>query len=128
MPRTAITGPLGELVIERAIIPVHYLTDIDAGWRYTDAAGHAHHCEYEGTDHYPTLREVVEEAYWCEGCEDEHERAHLECRQCGEIIHPGRTGPGTKYIPGLLTCTLDGEPVSPQRAQEIVAEWQAARG
>ena len=124
MARTTLTGPRGELVIERQVIPVHYLSDIDADWAFTDAAGHPHHCEYRGADHYPTLRRVVYERYWCEDCEDEHELEHRECRQCGEVIRPGTTGPGTRYIQGLLTCTLDGELISEERAMALAAEWR----
>ena len=128
MARAAITGSHGELVIEREVIPVHYLSDIDANWTFTDTAGHRHHCEYEAAEHYPTLVTVVDETYWCEDCEDEHELTHQACRLCGEKIRPGTTGPGTKYITGVLTCTLDGEPISRERADQVIAEWQAARG
>lgn len=123
LARTTLTGPRGELVMDRQVVPVHYLSDIDATWTFTDAAGHPHHCEYEAADHYPTLTVVLDARWWCGDCEDEHEDLHRECRQCGEEITPGRTGPGTKYIQGLLTCTLDGEPVSEEQAMALVAEW-----
>lgn len=128
MTRFALSGPQGELVIEREIIPVNYLSDIDANWMFTDAAGHVHHCEYEAADHYPTLRRVTDDTWWCEDCEDEHESTHLECRLCGEVIRPGTTGPGTKYIAGMITCTLDGEPVTREQADQVIAEWRRARG
>jgi hypothetical protein len=123
MAKTTLTGPRGELVIEREVIPVHYLSDINADWEFTDAAGHRHHCAYKAADHYPTLIRVTYETYWCGECDDEHELAHLECRQCGEVIRPGTTGPGTKYIPGLLTCTLDGELITQEQAMALAAEW-----
>lgn len=128
MPKTTLSGPRGELVIEREIIPVHYLSDIDANWTFTDAAGHEHHCEYEAADHYPTLRRVTEGTWWCEDCEDEHESTHLACRLCGETIRPGTTGPGTKYIPGMITATFNGELISRERAEQIAAEWSVPDG
>lgn len=128
MTRVSLTGPQGELVIEREVIQVSYLSDIDASWTFTDAAGHRHYCDYDAADHYPTLILVTDETYWCETCQDEHELTHLGCRQCGETIRPGTTGPGIRYIPGMMTCTLDGEVISPERAQEIAMEWSAARG
>jgi hypothetical protein len=121
--RTTLTGSQGELVMEREVIPVNYLSDIDADWRFTDAAGHEHHCEYEAADPYPTLRRVVYETYWCDTCEDEHELERLECRLCGEKVRPGTTGPGTRFIQGVLTCTFNGEPVTEERARELVAGW-----
>jgi hypothetical protein len=124
MARTTLTGPQGVLDVQREVIPVHYLSDIDANWRFTDAAGHAHHCEYEAADRYPTLRRVTDETYWCESCRDEHELDHLECRQCGERIVPGTAGPGTKHIQGMTTYTFNGEEISPERAREIVAGWK----
>ncbi len=128
MPRSVLSGSAGELVIECEAIPVWYLSDIDGGWRFTDAAGHLHHCEYDAADHYPTLTRVVEETYWCENCGDEHEASRLECRQCGEAIAPGTTGPGVKYVSGITTFTLNGEPVSREEAQRVVAEWPGCRG
>lgn len=128
MTRFTLSGQQGELVIEREIIPVNYLSDIDASWKFTDAAGHPHHCEYEAADHYPTLRQVTDEPWWCEDCEDEHESTHLECRQCGEAICPGTTGPGTRYIPSMITCTLNGELITREQADQVIAKWERARG
>jgi hypothetical protein len=123
MARASLSGPRGELVIEREMIPVHYMSDIDAGWRYTDANGHRHYCDYEAADHYPTLREVTDETWWCADCADEHEDSHLECRQCGEVIRPGTTGPGTRLIAGPVTYTLNGEPVTEEQARELISGW-----
>lgn len=128
MSTFTLSGQHGELVIEREIIPVNYLSDIDAHWKFTDSAGHAHYCAYEAADHYPTLRRITDETWWCGDCEDEHESTHLECRQCGEVIRPGATGPGTKLIAGAITCTLDGEPVTREQADQVIAEWELSRG
>jgi hypothetical protein len=126
--RSSVSGPQGHLVVEREIIPVHYLGDIDADWTYTDDAGHRHHCEYEAADRYPTLIRVRDGTYWSEDYQDELEVTHLECRQCGEAIQPGMTGPGTRYVSGPVTATLDGEPVSLDRAKQLAAEWRALSG
>lgn len=128
MARFTLSGRQGELAVEREMIPVHYLSDIDAAWTFTDAHGHAHYCEYEAADHYPTLRLVIDDTWWCEDCAGEHEDTHQECRQCGETIRPGITGPGTRHIAGLITCTLNGEPVTQEQAEQIIAEWERARG
>jgi len=124
MVRSSISGLQGELVIERDVINVSYLSDIDANWRYTDTRGHHHYCDYDAPDHYPTLREVTDQTWWCDDCRDEHEDTHLECRQCGEHITPGMTGPGTKLIPGRVEYTFNGEPVTPERAQQIIENWR----
>lgn len=128
MAKTTLSGSRGTLNVETERTPVHYLSDIDAGWRYTDANGHEHHCDYGAADPYPTLRTVLYETYWCDNCGDEHELSRLECRQCGEAITPGRTGPGVKYITGLTTYTFNGEEVTPEQAAGIIAGWQADRG
>lgn len=128
MTRATLSGPRGELVFEREVIPVHYMNDIDGDWRFTDAAGHRHHCEYRGADHYPTLARVVYHTGWDEDCGEEYELTHLECRQCGEEVTPGMTGPGTKFIQGVLTCTLDGEYITEERAMALAAKWRTARG
>lgn len=66
----------------------------DKRWTYIDAAGHQHRYTddskvgYAG-GHYPTLKWVVDETYWCADCNDEHEDGHTECVMCGEHISPG---------------------------------------
>jgi hypothetical protein len=124
MPSARISGQRGTLEMNREVIPVHYMSDIDPSWTHTDKAGHRHHCEYDAPDHYPTLILVTDCTYWCESCHDEHDDSHLECRQCGEEIRPGMTGPGVRYIAGLVTYTLDGQEISEERARELIAEWR----
>jgi hypothetical protein len=121
----------GELRIEQDVIPVHYESDLDPGWRFTDAAGHEHYYVYVylGGEHYPTLAYVVDE--WCHSDhdmfgggydEDGHPAvAHYECRICGEHVTPGMRGPGTTYVPGMHQVFLNGEPISRERAEEILA-------
>jgi hypothetical protein len=121
MSESAITGPDGRtLRVISDMIRIDYLSDINADWKFTDAAGHEHHCDYDAADRYPTLREVWDGTWWCDDCRDEHEDTHLECRQCGEHIRPGMTGPGTKWVPGLTECLIDGEPVTPEQAREFI--------
>jgi len=101
-------------------------------WAFTDAQGHAHvyarpsqRVSYRDLtrrkgkrkrhhdSRYPTLRWVVEARHHCDGREglyshDPHwvtDRAHYECRQCGEVIEPGH-GPGSKAIPVSRSVTV----------------------
>lgn len=57
--------------------------EIDPAWQYTDPAGHLH--VYVG-ESVPTVRYVVDD----EGTDEYPERGHLECRQCGARVVPGR--------------------------------------
>jgi len=108
--------------VQQQMINVDYMSDIDGNWKHTDKAGHQHWCEYDAQDHYPTLKEVRGETYWCGDCRDEHEDSHLECRLCGEMITPGTTGPGSKWIPGMVEATIDGEPATMEEVQALLRE------
>jgi hypothetical protein len=119
---TTVDGHTLRIIHEET--PVNYLNDIDANWRFTDAVGHEHHCEYEAIYHWPTLREVVDNTSWCEDCEDNHEDTHFECRLCGEHITPGMTGPGTKFIQGMTLYFIDNEPVTKTEAEEFVTQMR----
>ena len=136
MPSNSISGPLGTLRIEQDVIPVHYMHAADENWRFTDAAGHEHYWTGEPLlmidgSHYPSLIYVVDE--WCyrdhglygdASDPDGHPAAaHYECRLCGEHVSPGMTGPGTTMIPGMRTAYLDDEPVSGERAEEVMAAY-----
>lgn len=108
-------GPGGaSLAVRREITPVHYDSDLDRNWRYTDHAGHQHYCDYDAPDHYPTLRAVYDEDHWCEDCQGDYQPLlRYECPQCGETIRPGTTGPGVVNIAGPeeweLTEALTGD-------------------
>jgi hypothetical protein len=122
MGETSVTGPDGRVLsITTEMVRVDYLTDMDANWKFTDAAGHGHWCDYDGVLHYPTLHEVSDGTWWCGSCRDEHEDTHLECRACGETVRPGVTGPGTKWLPGLRDYWIDGVPVTPEEALQFLA-------
>jgi hypothetical protein len=115
----SIRGDFGELVTETEAIEVaSSLPRPDRSWRYTDRESHEHYWQ----DGYPTLTRVVDETYWCADCGDEHTESHLECPLCGEHIEPGTVGPSTfrEFMPGRTSYWLNGEPITPERAREIL--------
>lgn len=123
MPLMAYTGELGNLVIEVEQIEVTSNEPRpDEKWRLTDAAGHEHYWR----DGYPTLTVVVDETYWCEDCADDHTDTHLECPLCGETITPGLVGPSgfREFAPGRMSATLDGEPITVERAMELIHTYR----
>jgi hypothetical protein len=115
MMASSATGPGGEqLTFRREVTEVSYLTDLDRNWTFTDRNGHRHYCDYEAADHYPTLLAVYDEDHWCADCGGDYAPLdHYECRQCGEQVTPGMTGPGVIHVSGLeewtLTETLTGD-------------------
>ena len=58
----------------------------DPGWLFVDAAGHEHRWD---DGEVTNARWVVDEAYWCADCDEEHEAGHTECTICGEHFEPG---------------------------------------
>jgi|HubBroStandDraft_2_1064218.scaffolds.fasta_scaffold54488_6 hypothetical protein len=142
MVSSRIRVPEGELRIEREVIPVHYQSDVDRRWRFTDAAGHEHAYaeDFPGSfgdrlrddraRHYPTLRPLYEAAGYCGRCNDYHDDRDIivryECPLCGETIRPGTTGPGTIYIPGMISAYLNDQPISQEEAERIIAARAAA--
>lgn len=116
------------LEIERDMISVStQLPQPDPRWSYTDRAGHDHAYGTEANP-YPTLVRRQGEPYWCDDCQDEHVDTWLECPQCGEKIQPGTfIDPAPKYIPGLTSYRIDGEEVSPQEGEALLAEMKAER-
>lgn len=101
----------------------------DKKWVYTDEQGHEHF--YDGyPDPYPTLIDVPGEMYYCADCRDDHADSHLECRICGEEIHPGmhaRSSPFRMQIPGLRHYFLDGEEISQERFTEVLSRYHAQK-
>jgi hypothetical protein len=124
MTASSISGPRGVLRMERDVIRVDYLTKADERWRFTDSHGHEHRW-HPGNDPYPTLRPVYEEPGWCDTCHEVHEDLidHMECRQCGDTVTPGTTGPGTEMIPGMTSYYLDDQPISPEEFEAIMNEY-----
>jgi hypothetical protein len=120
---STISGSFGELRVERDMIEVtSNLPRTDKGWRYTDRQGHEHYWQ----DGYPTLRTVLDEPYWCDDCHDEHQDSHLECPLCSEVIQPGMLSPPPfrEFVPGLTSYYLNDEPISEERAREIMGEMR----
>lgn len=115
------------LEIDREMIEVSTaLPQASKSWKATDSNGHEH-AYVDGPDQYPTLRIEVR-VYWCEECHEEHEESWRVCRLCGETVRPGTfvdTAP--QYLPGRTAYTLNGEPITKDRAEEILARAQRER-
>jgi len=129
MAASSVRLPDGR-VLERAVDMVDVTSGLpraDKDWAYTDRQGHPHRW-VEGGSHYPSLIWVVDQTYWCEDCEEEHTDGHEECRYCGEHVTPGTVGPPghREYIPGMTSYYLDGEPVTPEQYQALLAELGGA--
>lgn len=125
MSEFTFTGDFGELHMEREMIDVTSNGPRpDPNWAYTDEQGHEH--RYVKGQGWPTLVTVVDDVYWCEDCNDEHEDTHLACTICGEEISPGMLPPSLyrKFIPGRTSAWLNGEPISKERYEELVATIQ----
>lgn len=123
----------GVLSIETAVVDVtSALPYPSPTWRFTDAAGHAHHHAASG-EQYPTLvwiRDEYEPPWYCEDCQDEGSwSGHYECRQCHETITPGVTSDTYRRMaPGRTTYLLDGEPITQERATALIEAYNATRG
>lgn len=119
---STVTGPFGTLRKETEVIAfTSNAPSRDPDWTYTDKRGHEHH--YEG-GLYPTLRWVVDETYWCDDCQEDHEDGHYECPECGEHIEPGMRDPSGKreLVSGLTSWYLDDEPISEEEAKRLIED------
>lgn len=92
------------------------------GWTMVDAAGHLHESG-DPDSPFPTLTRVSDG--WADPCEnpdcnDEIERYHLACPDCGEQIWPSPAGPETELMPGVFAYWIDGERVSRHDALAFV--------
>lgn len=122
---TRVTGEFGELRFKTEMVDVtSNLPKPDKNWRFTDTQGHEH--AWSSDAFYPTLRLVVDQTYWCLDCNDKHDEDHFECVVCGEVVKPGMLPPSrwTEYEPGRRQAFLNGEPISDERAQEIIAQMR----
>jgi hypothetical protein len=117
---TTTQGDFGDLSFETAAIEVTSgLPQANKSWRYTDRQGHEHYWRDNG---YPTLVDVADETYWCNDCGEEHTDSHLECPLCGETIVPGTyIDTFRRFVPGRTVYKLNGEPITKERYEEIVA-------
>jgi hypothetical protein len=116
------------LEIERDMIEVStQLPQPDPHWSYTDRAGHEHAYGTKGNP-YPTLARRQGEPYWCAECQDEHVDTWLECPLCAEVIEPGTyIAPSPQYLPGYTLYRIDGQEVSKEEGEALLAEMQADR-
>lgn len=119
----ARTFHLGDdvLEIERDMIEVSTgLPQPSKSWTVTDSQGHEH-AYADGPDRYPTLRPEYR-TFWCPDCHEEHEESWLVCRLCGERVEPGTYVDTTpQFLPGRTSYTLNGEPITKERADGIIA-------
>lgn len=115
--KRVIRGDFGVIEIRQEIIRIDtLLPQLDPDWEQVDEAGHKH----SGDNLYKTLREVEDETYWCSDCRDDHTDSHLECKKCKQEIHPGTRAPRPEFIQGVLTITLNGEPITEEDAKALV--------
>ncbi len=114
-----ITGDFGTLVIETEMIDVtSALPQPSKTWTYTDRQGHVHYWR----DGYPTLeREPDGEPYYDEDLGEEYQPTKLVCAICREPIVPGTfVDTSHRYIPGRTQATLNGQPITEERARQII--------
>ena len=117
MGRTTVSGDFGTLRIEREWIDVTMMGGnwkYDPDWEFVDRAGHTH---WRFDARFPTLVWVVDDVHYHDG--DECADGHLACSLCFEPIEPGRV-PASSFIPGLVSYYLDGEPIPPEQAEELL--------
>lgn len=100
------------------------LPEPDPAWRGTDSKGHEHYAAQAdgGSVTYPTLSRVAGEPYWCADCQDEHVDTWFECPRCGEKVKPGARSPRPVWVSTGARYYWNGEPISDERANEIIAE------
>ncbi len=92
--------------VEQIEVPI--MSAPNPSWRHLDAAGHWH-C-YDDELRTPSLEAVDGD----EVDDDGEPLTHLVCRECGEEIRPGMTGPTARTIAGpteihLVIDALDGD-------------------
>jgi len=114
-------GDFGELAMETEQIEVtSALPQPNQNWHYIDRQGHEHYWR----DGYPTLVGVVDETYWCADCGEDHTDSHWGCATCGEEITPGTyVDTSRRFVPGLTSFTLNGEPITQERFEELRRDW-----
>ncbi len=117
-----------EIETERIEVSTN-LPQPDPRWAYTDNALHHHRAEREAKNRrvrYPTLVRRESEPYWCDDCRDEHTDTWFECPLCGEKIKPGTfIDPSPRYINGLTSYLLSGEPIPAEEGEALFTEFMA---
>lgn len=98
----------------------------DPNWKGADSNGHEHYYS-EGPHRYPTLKQVAGDPYWCVDCRDEHVDTWFECPICGEQVVPGSRTARPVWVSTGSSYTWNGEPISRERANEIINAAARAR-
>lgn len=105
------TGADYTLDISTEIIDVtNYGPRRDPDWAFTDTAGHTHTWD-SGTWH-SVQDDPDEPAFYFDADGEEYNAdTHIECKTCGEHLHPGMLEPTGwhEHIPGRVTATLTGQ-------------------
>jgi len=124
MPTTT-QGDFGDLTAETEAIEVTSgLPQADKSWRHTDQQGHEHYWR----DGYPTLVWVVDGQEWVEDLGEFVDYGHLACPLCDETIVPGTyIDTFRRFAPGRTTYKLNGEPITKERYEEILAARRVTR-
>ena len=120
--RNLENGQLPKLFVERDTIDVTPMEEADPDWKFTDAMGHAFnyrvHADAENSPIVDGIRWVVE----AEAAGEYPEIGHYECIACGATVRPGTRSPAyRKYVPGLVTATVDGVSVSEEEFKQVAA-------
>ena len=118
--------------MRREMVDVTSLHRPDPSWRETDASGHIHEWYTEGrqaNDYRPDQAYTLPTLRWIEevpATDDYPAIGHYECVQCGLRVGPPQFTADVhhQHIPGLLTCLINGERVTPEEFQE---RWKAAK-
>lgn len=132
MSKIRIGGLIFEMHTE--LMDVTSLRRPDTSWRVIDANGHEHRwyvngqpaASYDPEKSYetPTLVWVKDGEEQWDDDDEPHDIGHLECRECGEHISPRYTADTTtQHIPGIVSCRINGERVSPE---EYKARYEQA--
>ncbi len=127
-PRHIDSSRKPDLRMEYQPFEVTSLRRPDEGWHYVDPAGHAHQWEWPNgkrvyqpgvTASLPTL-EWVRTGTGAYPDGEEYEIGEHRCRQCGAVVQPAYTADRNRvFIPGLVSYTADGVPVSREEAVRL---------
>lgn len=112
-------------------IDVTMMSEPDPSWRFVDPAGHVHQWqERDGgplwwKSDVPTIRFVEE----MPATDEYPATGHYECVECdAEVPSPGMMSSASRrYIQGPKRYSINGEPVSTETAERIIAEMREQR-
>lgn len=128
--KTLASWPRIDIQFNREMIPVALMSPHkvpDEKWRGVDKRGHGH---FWVDGELPTLEWVVTGTCWAgdEFDGEEYEVGEYRCRECGEVIEPGKKlEHGPTHIPGptTVTVTLNEETfmLTPEQYADSVEAW-----